>query len=89
MGNRTPDGWQALKSGIDAIADAPRQTAPRPILSSISGQLFAANIQSSSDFYTNELGFAIKDQCAHTITHPGPRTSNGSSIPTQPSVGRS
>ena len=32
---------------------------------------------------------AIRDQCACTITHPGPRTSNGSSILTRPSVGRS
>jgi hypothetical protein len=32
---------------------------------------------------------AITYECAHTITHPGPRTSNGSSILTRPSVGRS
>jgi hypothetical protein len=32
---------------------------------------------------------AIKDQCADTITHPDLRTSNGSSILTRPSVGRS
>jgi hypothetical protein len=32
---------------------------------------------------------AITNQCAYTITHPGPRTSNGSSILTPPSVGRS
>ena len=32
---------------------------------------------------------AITDQCAYTITRPGPRTSNGSSILTRPSVGRS
>src|ERR1700676_3550922 len=30
-----------------------------------------------------------KDQCADTITRPGPRTLNGSSILTRPSVGRS
>jgi hypothetical protein len=32
---------------------------------------------------------AITDQCGYTITHPGPRTSNGSSILTPPFVGRS
>ena len=32
---------------------------------------------------------AIIDQCAYTIMRPGPRTSNGSSILTRPSVGRS
>jgi uncharacterized glyoxalase superfamily protein PhnB len=60
MGNRTPDGEQALKSGADAMTDQPRQTTPRPILSSISAQLFVANIKSSCDFYTNKLGFVVE-----------------------------
>ena len=54
------DGWQALKSGADAMTDEPRQTPPRPILSSIEPQLFVANIKSSCDFYTNKLGFAVE-----------------------------
>jgi len=54
------DGWQALKSGADVVTDAPRQTTPRPILSSISAQLFVANIKSSCDFYTDKLGFAVE-----------------------------
>jgi uncharacterized glyoxalase superfamily protein PhnB len=54
------DGWQALKSGADAMTDEPKQTTPRPILSSISAQLFVANIKSSCDFYTNKLGFAVE-----------------------------
>jgi len=54
------DGWQALKSGADAMTDEPRQTPPRPILSSIEAQLFVANIKSSCDFYTNKLGFAVE-----------------------------
>ena len=53
------DGWQALKSGADAMTDEPRQTTPRPILNAIEAQLFVANIKSSCDFYTNKLGFAI------------------------------
>jgi catechol 2,3-dioxygenase-like lactoylglutathione lyase family enzyme len=53
-------GWQALKSGADAMTDAPRQTAPSLILSSISAQLFVANIKSSCDFYTNKLGFTVE-----------------------------
>ena len=53
------DGWQALKSGADALTDEPRQTAPRPILNSIEAQLFVASIKSSCDFYTNKLGFAL------------------------------
>jgi len=54
------DGWQALKSGADAMTEAPRQTAPRPILGFIEAQLFVANIESSCDFYTNKLGFAVE-----------------------------
>ncbi len=53
------DGWQALKSGADAMTDEPKQTTPRPILNAIEAQLFVANVKSSCDFYTNELGFAI------------------------------
>jgi uncharacterized glyoxalase superfamily protein PhnB len=52
--------WQALKSGADAMTDKPRQTTPGPILSSIEAQLFVANINSSCDFYTKKLGFAVE-----------------------------
>jgi uncharacterized glyoxalase superfamily protein PhnB len=54
------DGWQALKSGAEAMTDEPRQTTQHPVLSSISAQLFVANIKSSCDFYTNKLGFAVE-----------------------------
>src|SRR5258708_34516847 len=54
------DGWRALKSGADAVTDEPRQTTPRPVLSSIEAQLFVANIKSSCDFYMNKLGFAVE-----------------------------
>ena len=53
------DGWQALKSGADAMTDKPRQTTPL-VLSSIEAHLFVANIKSSCDFYTNKLGFAVE-----------------------------
>jgi uncharacterized glyoxalase superfamily protein PhnB len=53
-------GGQALKSGVDAMTDEPRQSTPRPILSSISAQLFVANIERSCDFYTNKLDFAVE-----------------------------
>jgi uncharacterized glyoxalase superfamily protein PhnB len=53
------DGWQALKSGADAMTDEPKQATPRPILNSIEAQLFVANIKNSCDFYTNKLGFAV------------------------------
>ena len=53
------DGWQALKSGADAMTDARKQET-RPVLNSIEAQLFVANIQRSCDFYTNKLGFAVE-----------------------------
>jgi uncharacterized glyoxalase superfamily protein PhnB len=54
------DGWQALKSGADAMTDESRQTTPRPILNSIEAQLFVANLKSSCDFYIDKLGFAVE-----------------------------
>jgi uncharacterized glyoxalase superfamily protein PhnB len=54
------NGWQALKTGADAMTDKPRQTTPRPILTSISAHLFVANIKNTCDFYTNKLGFAVE-----------------------------
>jgi uncharacterized glyoxalase superfamily protein PhnB len=54
------DGWQALKSGADAMTDEPRKTTTRPVLSSIAAQLFVANIKSSCEFYTKKLGFAVE-----------------------------
>ena len=54
------DGWQALKSGADAMTDKSTPTAPRPILNSIEAQLFVADLRISCDFYTGKLGFAVK-----------------------------
>jgi uncharacterized glyoxalase superfamily protein PhnB len=35
------------------------QAVPRPVLISISAQLFVADIQASCDFYADKLGFAV------------------------------
>jgi uncharacterized glyoxalase superfamily protein PhnB len=65
------DGWQALKSGADAMknpksslksdvkAGASGTAAGGPILKAIEPQLFIAGVQTSCDFYTNKLGFEI------------------------------
>jgi len=53
------DGWQALKSGADAVTNEPKHTTLSPILNAIEAQLFVANVKNSCDFYTNQLGFAI------------------------------
>jgi catechol 2,3-dioxygenase-like lactoylglutathione lyase family enzyme len=54
------DGWQALKSGADAMTDEPRKATPRPVLTAIEAQLFVADIKKSCDFYTKKLGFAVE-----------------------------
>jgi catechol 2,3-dioxygenase-like lactoylglutathione lyase family enzyme len=41
------------------MTEEDRQTAARPILTSISAQLFVADLQASCDFYTGRLGFAV------------------------------
>lgn len=42
------------------MADKLKQTTPPPTLTSISAQLFVADIQRSCDFYTNKLGFTVE-----------------------------
>ncbi|MGA2898943.1 MAG: VOC family protein [Candidatus Acidiferrales bacterium] len=54
------DGWQALKSGADAMNNEPRQATPRPVLTAIEAQLFVADIKKSCDFYIKKLGFAVE-----------------------------
>ena len=41
------------------MRDTPRQAALRAVLNSVEPQLFVANVQNSSDFYTSKLGFAV------------------------------
>ena len=41
------------------MTEEDRQTAARPILTSISAQLFVADIQASCDFYADKLGFVV------------------------------
>jgi catechol 2,3-dioxygenase-like lactoylglutathione lyase family enzyme len=41
------------------MTEEARQEVPRPVLNSISAQLFVADIQASCDFYTAKLGFTI------------------------------
>ncbi len=42
------------------MTDEPKQTPPRPVLSSIEAQLFVADIKKSCDFYSNKLGFVVE-----------------------------
>jgi catechol 2,3-dioxygenase-like lactoylglutathione lyase family enzyme len=41
------------------MTEEARQAVPRPVLTSISAQLFVADIQVSCDFYTGKLGFTV------------------------------
>ena len=63
------DGWQALKSGANAMThddmpakDLSHQAAPsrpHPVLTATEAQLFVADIQASCDFYIHKLGFTV------------------------------
>ncbi len=45
--------------GTSSISTMGLKQTSRPILNSIEAQLFVANIESSCDFYTDKLGFAV------------------------------
>lgn len=53
------EGWQALKTGVDAMPHEAEHTSSRPILTSTAAQLFVADIKASCDFYTHKLGFVV------------------------------
>jgi catechol 2,3-dioxygenase-like lactoylglutathione lyase family enzyme len=42
------------------MSDTSKQPQSGPILTSIEAQLFVANVQRSSDFYTEKLGFKVE-----------------------------
>jgi catechol 2,3-dioxygenase-like lactoylglutathione lyase family enzyme len=52
-------GWQALKTGAYKMMKSPEATASRPILTSVAAHLFVSDVETSCDFYTTKLGFAI------------------------------
>lgn len=52
-------GWQALKSGVEAMNDESRDPKTRPLLTSVAAQLFVADIKASCEFFTEKLGFAV------------------------------
>ncbi|MCA0278783.1 MAG: VOC family protein [Proteobacteria bacterium] len=51
------DDWQALRSGAHAVTTSNR--ARPPVLSSVSAQLFVADIAASCAFFTEKLGFTV------------------------------
>lgn len=53
------EGWQALKSGADAMPRQTGQTEQQAILTSTEAQLFVADVKASCDFYTEKLGFTV------------------------------
>jgi catechol 2,3-dioxygenase-like lactoylglutathione lyase family enzyme len=53
------EGWQALKSGANAMSHEAAQTVLRPFLNSTEAQLFVADIKASCDFYSDKLGFTV------------------------------
>ena len=78
-----PEKWHVNIGKIGNTA-TPRWRAKRRFLPHAGAN--ANVVRRTGQTYTP---LAIIDQCAYKILRPGPRTSNGSSILTRPSVGRS
>lgn len=53
------ESWQALKTGLPAMADHAEQAISKAIIVAAEPQLFVTNIKASLDFFTQKLGFAI------------------------------
>ncbi|ODT07231.1 MAG: lactoylglutathione lyase [Mesorhizobium sp. SCN 65-20] len=51
------DDWQALRSGANALT--PSEHVRQPVLSSVSAQLFVADVAASCEFFTEKLGFTV------------------------------
>jgi catechol 2,3-dioxygenase-like lactoylglutathione lyase family enzyme len=51
--------WQALKAGVSTMPEPVYQSAPRAVLSQAEPQLFVTDIQASTRFFTEKLGFSI------------------------------
>jgi len=53
------ESWQALKTGLVPMSDHADTISTKAIIAGAEPQLFVADIQSSCDFFTEKLGFAI------------------------------
>jgi uncharacterized glyoxalase superfamily protein PhnB len=54
------DSWQALKTGVQAMPTAARNTeTARPELSELEAQLYVADIKASCDYFVSKLGFTV------------------------------
>src|SRR4030088_2392317 len=53
------ESWQALKAGLATMSDHADTIVTKAIIAGAEPQLFVADIQSSCDFFTGKLGFAI------------------------------
>ncbi|MBI3199655.1 MAG: VOC family protein [Rhodospirillales bacterium] len=53
------ESWQALKAGVQTMADAAKPTASNPVLSDVEAQLYVADIKASCDYFTSKLGFTV------------------------------
>jgi len=52
------ESWQALKTGVQTMADIDKPTASNPVLSDVEAELYVADIKASCDYFT-KLGFTV------------------------------
>ncbi|HTR87353.1 MAG TPA: VOC family protein [Reyranella sp.] len=53
------ESWQALKSGVQAMARTDSRSEPSPVLAGVEAQLFVADIMAACAFFTEKLGFTV------------------------------
>ena len=53
------ESWQALKTGPATMSDHAETVSTRAVIDGAEPQLFVADIESSCEFFTRKLGFAI------------------------------
>jgi catechol 2,3-dioxygenase-like lactoylglutathione lyase family enzyme len=53
------ESWETLLKGFHAMSDIQVETLSRPTLLAAEPQLFVADVEASSEFYTKKLGFAV------------------------------
>ena len=51
--------WQALRTGLAAMAERTDNTQTRPVIAATAAELFVADIEASCTFFTQKLGFSV------------------------------
>ncbi len=53
------ESWEALRAGVQTMTDVQAEKVSKPLLLAAEPQLFVTDIASSTEFYTEKLGFSV------------------------------